>query len=189
MQKPSVPMLPKEEAKRRAKEQGIQERFAELCVFRILLTHPSLAREVANTLTSLLFEDNVLDPRLRELLIMRIAWVRGSDYEWTQHWRVARGLDIPRADLVAVQNWNQASHLSDADRAVLQATDDCLDVGFIQPSTWDSIKVHLKTKAEHIELVLAIGNWMQFAQLLRSLDVPLEDGVRSWPPTGVGPYR
>ncbi|HIC34900.1 MAG TPA: carboxymuconolactone decarboxylase family protein [Pseudomonadales bacterium] len=181
-------MLPKEEAERRAKDQGIQERFAELCVFRILLTHPSLAREVANTLTSLLFEDNVLDPRLRELLIMRIAWIRGSDYEWTQHWRVARGLDIPRADLLAVQNWNHASHLSDADRAVLQATDDCLDVGFIQPSTWDSIKVHLKTEAEQIELVIAIGNWMQFAQLLRSLNVPLEDGVRSWPPTGVGPH-
>jgi len=187
MQKPSVPMLPKEEAERRAREQQMQERFAELSVFRILLNQPSLAREIANTLTSLLFEDNVLDPRLRELLIMRIAWVRGSDYEWTQHWRVARGLDIPQADLLAVQNWNSASHLSAIDRAVLQATDDCLDVGFIQPNTWDSIKVHLKTAAEQIELVIAIGNWMLFAQLLRSLNVPLEDGIRSWPPTGSGP--
>ncbi|MFP6796554.1 MAG: carboxymuconolactone decarboxylase family protein [Pseudomonadales bacterium] len=187
MQKPSVPMLAKDEAERRAKSQSIQERFAGLSVFRILLNHPALAREVVNTLTSLLFEDNVLDPRLRELLIMRIAWVRGSDYEWTQHWRVARGLDIPCADLLAVQNWRNASQLSDADRAVLQATDDCLDHGFIQPTTWDSVKVHLKTAAEHIELVIAIGNWMQFAQLLRSLDVPLEEGVRSWPPSGEGP--
>ena len=24
---------------------------------------------------------------------MRIGWVTGSCYEWTQHWRVARGLD------------------------------------------------------------------------------------------------
>ena len=81
MQKPPVPMLPKEEAERRASEQRMQERFAELSVFRILLNQPPLAREIAHTLTSLLFEDNVLDPRLRELLIMRIAWVRGSDYE------------------------------------------------------------------------------------------------------------
>ena len=95
MQEPTVPMLPKEEAARRAHNSGMQERFADLSVFRILLNHPPLAQEIANTLTSLLFEDNVLDPRLRELLIMRIAWIRGSDYEWTQHWRVARGLDIP----------------------------------------------------------------------------------------------
>ena len=88
---------------------------------------------------------------------------------------------------MAVQNWENAPHLSDADRAVLQATDDCLDLGYIQPSTWKSIKVHLTTVAEHIELVIAIGNWMQFAQLLRSLNVPLEDGVRSWPPLGESP--
>ena len=187
MQEPTVPMLPKQEAARRAHNSGMQERFADLSVFRILLNHPPLAQEIANTLTSLLFEDNVLDPRLRELLIMRIAWIRGSDYEWTQHWRVARGLDIPRDDLLAVQNWENAPHLSDADRAVLQATDDCLDLGYIQPSTWKSIKVHLTTIAEHIELVIAIGNWMQFAQLLRSLNVPLEDGVRSWPPLGESP--
>jgi hypothetical protein len=33
-----------------------------------------------------------LDPRLRELVIMRIGWLTASDYEWTQHWRVAQGL-------------------------------------------------------------------------------------------------
>ena len=108
--------------------------------------------------------------------------IAGCSAQANQH-----GMQIPEADLLAVQNWTSATHLSDADRAVLQATDDCLDVGFIQPNTWDSIKVHLKTPAEQIELVIAIGNWMLFAQLLRSLNVPLEDGIRSWPPTGSGP--
>jgi hypothetical protein len=38
-----------------------------------------------------------------------------------------------------------------------------------------------------MELVVAIGNWALFAQLLKSLQVPLEDGVEAWPPDGVAP--
>ena len=49
MQEPTVPMLPKEEAARRAHNSGMQERFADLSVFRILLNHPPLAQEIANT--------------------------------------------------------------------------------------------------------------------------------------------
>ena len=37
------------------------------------------------------------------------------------------------------------------------------------------------------ELVAAIGNWRMFSALLRSLDVPLEDGVDPWPPDGIAP--
>ncbi|MCZ6710626.1 MAG: carboxymuconolactone decarboxylase family protein, partial [Gammaproteobacteria bacterium] len=39
-------------------------------------------------------------------------------------------------------------------------------------------------EAERVELVAAIGNWSLIAQLLKSLQVPLEDGVEAWPPDG-----
>ena len=38
-----------------------------------------------------------------------------------------------------------------------------------------------------LEVVIAIANWSMFAQLLRSLEVPLEEGVDSWPPDGAVP--
>jgi hypothetical protein len=38
-----------------------------------------------------------------------------------------------------------------------------------------------------IELVVAIGNWRLFSSLLRSLEIPLEDGVAPWPPDGKPP--
>ena len=43
---------------------------------------------------------------------------------------------------------------------------------------------HLESEAERVELVIAIGNWSLFAQLLKSLQVPLEEGVQPWPPDG-----
>ena len=38
-----------------------------------------------------------------------------------------------------------------------------------------------------IELGAAIGNWGLFARLLRSLNVPLEEGIDPWPPDGLSP--
>jgi len=179
-----IPMLSVDESKARAAAAGLNPQFAPLSVFRILLKHPQLAKEVAGTLGTLLFTGNVLDARLRELLIMRIGWVTGSVYEWTQHWRVARGLDIPEADILAVRDWRNAKTLSAADRAVLAATDETLERGAISDATWADCCKHLATDEERIELVVAIGNWSLFSQLLKSLAVPLEEGIAPWPPDG-----
>jgi len=146
-----------------------------------------VAKELASTLTTLLFRETKLDPRLRELIILRIGWRTGAVYEWTQHWRVARRLDIPEADLLATRDWRNAPNLSEADKAVLQATDDTLDNGMISDATWKACCSHLRSEAEQIELVIAIGNWTMFSQLLKSLRIPLEEGVRAWPPDGNGP--
>jgi len=181
-----IAMLDIDEAKRRAATRGIPDTMAELSVFRIALHQPGVAAGLSNMLHELLWK-GVLDARLRELIIMRIGWRTGSVYEWTQHWRVARGLDIPEADLAATRDWRGAANLSAADRAVLQATDDTLDQGMISNAAWEACCLHLATEAERIELVVAIGNWTMFSQLLKSLRIPLEDGVEAWPPDGQAP--
>ena len=184
---PRIDLLSLEEAANAAGSVGISEQMAPLSVFRVLLRHPAVAGELASTLTTLLFRGNKLDARLRELIIMRIGWRTGSVYEWTQHWRVARGLDIPETDLASSRDWRGAANLSEADRAVLQATDDTLDQGMISDAAWEACCLHLATEAERIELVVAIGNWTMFSQLLKSLRIPLEDGVEAWPPDGHAP--
>ncbi len=189
MTDPRVPMLPIDEATKRADTLGLNPQFASLSVFRILLHNQPVAKEIAKTLTTLLFDGNVLDVRLRELVIMRIGWKTGAVYEWTQHWRVARGLQISEEDLLAVRDWQNATTLTPADRAVLRATDDTLDHGHIQSDTWDECTKHLETEAERVELVIAIGNWIMFSQLLKSLNVPLEDDIEPWPPDGQPPIK
>lgn len=181
---PRVPMLTPEAAKTAAAKVGLTERLAGLSVFRILLQDAELARDLATTLQRLLAADAPLDARLRELVIMRIGWRTASLYEWTQHWRVARRLEIPEADILAVRDWRNAGNLSDADKAVLAAVDDTLDTGMISDATWAACAKHLASPQERIQLVIAIGNWTMFSQLLKSLRVPLEDGVNAWPPDG-----
>ncbi len=181
-----IPMLDVAEAKKRAAENGIPENMAELSVFRIALHQPGVASGLNTMLRELLWKGQ-LDARLRELIIMRIGWATGSVYEWTQHWRVARMLDIPERDLLAVRDWRNDSQFGDAERAVLAATDDTLDLGTITDETWAACRAVFDDDAILVEMVAAIGNWRLFSALLKSLDVPLEDGVDPWPPAGEPP--
>lgn len=180
---PRIPMLSVEDARKAAAPVEISEQVAELNIFRVLLNHPILAKRLNDLLMTLLFRGK-LDARLRELVIMRIGWVTGSDYEWTQHWRIARELGLPEEDLLAVRDWRGSDRFSNADRAVLAATDETLEAGAISPETWALCRHHLGGSEELLELTAAIGAWRLISSLLQSVDIPLEEGVASWPPDG-----
>jgi alkylhydroperoxidase family enzyme len=53
-----------------------------------------------------------------------IGWVTGSAYEWTNHWRVATTAGIPPEDILAIRDWRNSQRLTQADKAVLAATDE-----------------------------------------------------------------
>tara|TARA_B100000676_G_scaffold261025_1_gene271134 strand:- start:20898 stop:21485 length:588 start_codon:yes stop_codon:yes gene_type:complete len=182
---PRIPLLSVEEATRIGKEHGVPSSMAHLNVFRVMSHHPDLASAVSNLLATLLYKGNKLDERLRELIIMRIAWRTGSVYEWTQHWRVAERLEVDGASVMAVRDWQKATCLTTADKAVLAATDETIDEGRISDPTWIACCKHLASEAERIELVLAISNWRLFSEMFQSLRIPLEEGVDHWPPDGL----
>jgi alkylhydroperoxidase family enzyme len=182
-----VPRLPVGEAKAAADEAGVPNYMAELAIFQVLLNHPTLARALNDLLATMLWHGK-LDTRLRELVIMRIGWLTASDYEWTQHWRVALGLGVSADDLIGVRNWQEHNAFGPAERAVMAATDDIVGNGAVSADSWAACERELgPDPAILIELVTAIGAWRMIASILHTLQVPLEDGVDSWPPDGQPP--
>lgn len=187
MTSPRLPLLSLDDAKAATTVAGIPEITADLNVFRVWLHHPKLARWFNDLLMGLLWE-GALDTRLRELVIMRCGWVTHSDYEWTQHWRIAGSLKVAEDDLLAVRDWQASDRFGPAERAVLAATDETIADGAISAATWEACVEHVSSDRQVLlELVAAIGTWRMVSSILRSLDVPLEDGVQSWPPDGKGP--
>lgn len=182
-----VPQLAVDEAKAAADEAGVPDYMAELSIFQVLLNHPRLARAFNDFLATMLWH-GALDPRLRELAIMRIGWLTACDYEWTQHWRVASGLGVSADDLLGVRDWQSYEGFGPAERAVLAATDDVVRKGAVSADSWAACERELHGETTVlIELITAIGAWRMVASMLRSLEVPLEEGVSSWPPDGVSP--
>ncbi|MGZ4583087.1 MAG: carboxymuconolactone decarboxylase family protein [Mycobacterium sp.] len=188
MTTPRVPLLPIDEAKAAADEAAVPDYMAELSIFQVLLHHPALARALNDLLATMLWHGS-LDPRLRELAIMRIGWLTGCDYEWTQHWRVASRLGVTPDDLLGVRDWQSHDGFGPAERAVLAATDDVVCDGAVSRQSWAACERELNGgPTVLLELVTAIGAWRMVASILRSLEVPLEEGVASWPPDGRSPY-
>ena len=182
---PRVPMLPEDEARAIGKEADVPSTMAGLNVFRIMSQHPTLAGVVAKQLAMLLYRGNKLDDRLRELIIMRIGWRTGALYEWTQHWPVALRIGLSEEETLAVRDPANATCLGAAELAVIAATDDVLDNGAVGEAAWLACAEHLPSNEERLELVAAICNWNTFSIMLKSLKIPLEDGVAAWPPDGV----
>ena len=182
---PRVPMLAREEARIIGKEAGVPSTMAGLNVFRILSQHPILAGVVAQQLAMLLYRGNKLDDRLRELIIMRIGWRTGAMYEWTQHWPIALRVGLTEEEILAVRDPDNSTCLGAAERSVISATDDVLNKGSITNESWQACAGFLKTHEERLELVAAICNWNTFSILLKSLNIPLEEGTEAWPPDGV----
>ncbi len=181
-----IKTLTTEEAVKRANEEGVIEQIAVLNVFRTLLHHPKVAKAVNDLLLTLLGGGNQLDARLRELLIMRIGWATGCDYEWTQHWKIALQSGLSEEEVLAVKEWQTATCLTNEDRQILAATDETLITGMISEETWKRCTEFLNA-AQMLELNVAIGAWRLISQLARSAGIELEEGVESWPPEGESP--
>ena len=92
--------------------------MAELAIFQVLLNHPKLASGLNDLLARMLWQGR-LDSRLRELAIMRIAWLTDCEYEWSQHWRVAQGLGVSADDLAGVRDWQSHNGFRSTEQAVL----------------------------------------------------------------------
>jgi alkylhydroperoxidase family enzyme len=181
-----VPMVSLERARELGEAMGMPARRTQSEAFRTLANNPGVAR-VAYTQLIQLLENNKLDTRLRELMIMRIGWVTGSAYEWTQHWRVATTAGIPPEDILAVRDWrnpDNSGRLTPADRAILAATDECLAGKSISDDAWAEVTKHVTDPGQQVEFIIAMGNWMMFSLLFRNLRIPLAEGLTVWPPDG-----
>ncbi len=120
-----------------------------------------------------------LPARERELVVLRTARRCGSEYEWGQHVPMASDAGLDDDEIRA------AGHLggsagdrawSDADRAILRATDQLVADRKIDDATWAELSARFDDK-QLIELCLLAGHYAMLAGLLNSAEVEREEGV------------
>ena len=149
--------------------------YANTNVFRALLVHPRLAQAVY-LLTDTLTFDSDLDDRLRELAVLRIAYVTTSRYELEKHRLMAVESGVLAEEVEAVANWQECRSFSPADQAILAATDDVLSTGMVSSTSWKHVREHVSPDPQTLlDLVAVIGTWRLLSEILRSIGIPLEE--------------
>ncbi|MCH5677573.1 carboxymuconolactone decarboxylase family protein [Streptomyces gilvus] len=180
-----LPLLSPAAARAAAEEVGIDPAYLTQPIWTMLLARPKYARALYGVLTDLLFR-TTLPVRLRELLIMRIGWTTAAEFEWAQHWEVATRAGVDPADLLAVRDWQGSDRFAEADRAALAAADEVVERGEVGDRSWRALRQHF-SESEQLELIAVLATWHHVSVLVRSLRVPLDDGMTAWPPDGVAP--
>jgi len=129
---------------------------------------------VRSKLSNALFTQIKLDPRLREIAILRTAKDCRSIYEWTQHVPAARHVGVTDEQIATIEKWTDANCFSELERLVLQLTDEVNANVKGRRETVEALKKHL-SPGEIIELLVIIGHWRQTASVLETLEVDLEE--------------
>jgi alkylhydroperoxidase family enzyme len=125
-------------------------------------------------LSNALFTQTTIDPKLRELAILRTAKDCHSVYEWTQHVPAARHVGVTDQQINAIDNWQNASCFNQVEGLVLKFTAEVNANVKASRETLEALKQHL-SPGEIIELLIIIGHWRQTASILETTEVDLEE--------------
>jgi alkylhydroperoxidase family enzyme len=184
--RPSFEPLALKESEERASASGIPTMLANPNVFRVLLHHPPVADIFAQLVKAVVLE-GTLDPRLREMAIMRAAWLRGSAYEWASHYGISRRIGMSDDEVVAVRAGPDAPGLAWNEQAALRLVDEIVTLGTASSEALRAARVAAGSDSRYLELLAIPGCYSALASILDALEVPLDGGVTLWPPDGVSP--
>lgn len=141
-----------------------------------LARHPDLTRSF-NTFNGHLLYGTTLTPRQRELLVLRVAALRGSDYEWAQHVVLAGDVGLTDDDIVRIREGGDHDGWSSLDAALLHAVDELLADALITDLTWKQLAAELDDQ-QLMDVVFTVGAYDLLAMAFRSFGVQLDDDLR-----------
>jgi 4-carboxymuconolactone decarboxylase len=146
-----------------------------LNIFRMLGHAETLARGFAQ-LGGAILGRAALDPRLRELVILRVGTRSPAPYEWQQHVPIARATGATEAEIAAIaRDTPDAPSFGARELAILRLTDELLATPRASDATLAAMRAHFSDR-ELCEAILTIGYYMMVARFLETTGVDLEQG-------------
>ncbi len=148
-------------------------------VMLTMANHPKLFHRFAGFF-GLLLSGGSLPERNRELVILRVATLCDSQYEWAQHRRMARSAGVGDDEILRVLGGPAMPEWSPHERVLLEATDELVTTHRLAQSTWDLLAEWLDEK-QLIEFVILVGAYVMVAGFLNAVEVEFEPGVEGFP--------
>lgn len=116
-----------------------------------------------------------------ELVILRVAHNTGSDYEWSQHERIALTAGLGAEQVQRVREGSGWEGWTDMQRLLLRACDQLHDDRAISDELWAELRPLLSDE-QLIELCMLVGHYEMLAMTLNSLRVQPDELPDSGPP-------
>lgn len=153
----------------------LDKRGKVINIFRTLMNHPDAMKGFMGWGSYVLSKKNSLPAREREIVILRIGYLCGSGYEWTQHRAIGERAGLTATEIEGIKAGASATHWSAADAALLRATDDLHTNHCVSDASWAALGRHF-TPTQCMDLVFTAGQYTQVSMILNSFGVQLDEG-------------
>lgn len=150
-----------------------------LNIFLTLGRAPAALRRFLEWGNYVLSKRNALDPRQRELAILRTGYNCRSGYEFAQHKAIGLRWGISEDEIEALKQDTIAGDWDPLEAALLTACDELHRDQFVSEATWTALE-RLGDKGR-MDLVFTVGQYTQVSMMLNSFGVQLEGGARPDP--------
>ena len=142
----------------------------------IFAHHPELTRAFY-TFNGHVLLASTLSIRDRELVVLRVAALRDSEYEWAQHQIIALDAGLTAEDVARVRSGPDAAGWSENDAALLRAADELVRDAQLTDATWSALAATYDTQ-QLLDLVFTIGAYDLIAMVFNTFGVQLDDDRR-----------
>lgn len=150
-----------------------QRRGSLLNLYRILLHSPALAQSWLEHINAVRWQTSV-DGRLREIVIIRVAYLTESAYAKKQHVpRLAIPEGLSLAECEALADWRPATTFSPRERAALAYADAITREVTAPDDVFAELAKHFDSQAI-VELTVMIGTYNMHSRVIRALDIDVE---------------
>ncbi|HRW39596.1 MAG TPA: carboxymuconolactone decarboxylase family protein [Aquihabitans sp.] len=161
-----------------AETAALVEGAGGLNIFATLARHPKALKRWL-VFGSHVLAKSTLPARERELLILRVGWRCGSEYEFGQHTVIGQSVGITAEEVRRLAS----EHLdgwSDDDAMWIRAADELVADHVIGDQTWAQLAERLSDE-QVIDLLFTVGQYAMVSMALKTLGVEREAGVPGWP--------
>lgn len=152
-------------------ERFVMEDREPIALYRALAHAPAVLRGYAALAMTLRYEAGV-DQDLRELVILRIAHITGSDYEWAHHCALAEDAGLSQTQIRAVKEWESSTKFDARQRLVMGLADE-VHARALTNGMFDRVRSAFGDERA-VELVVLAAFYETVARIVQGLGVEVE---------------
>lgn len=156
-------------------EANIYKLFPANLVRGLLRTTPDIAKGYLTLGKGL--SSSPLSPKLREMTILRVGILSGSNYEWMQHINIASSVGVSEKEIAAVRS-GEYQGLNAHEATLLHFVDEVV----AKPKATETFDATLAALGEQglATVTLLVGHYMMTARFLETLAIDLDTEATSW---------
>jgi 4-carboxymuconolactone decarboxylase len=154
-------------------------RRGELNLFRLLAHAPAVFVGWAQMVDEML-DSPTFTPRMRELIILRVAYLQGTPYELSQHMELARSAGLTERQIDAIVDANgdyEAAGLSRTERVVLDAVTELCTTRHLREESFATVHPALGDEAL-TELLMIVSCYYGLALVLNAVELDIDTTSR-----------